>query len=467
MKTTEIPFWENEDGKVKISHTGLIAFLEKEGFGKLKISDSSSILVRMNNNRMRQTSVSEAIECVSNYLKSKKEPLVSEAFARGLGSYISNPKLELLQTITQVDDRDLVDSSIFYFKNCYCSIDVNGIQINDYSALKKVIWENRVLPYNFEMTDKKTGQFEKFCMNITNDPERFATLKSIIGYLLHRNKERGESKAIILYDEKMGVNGGANGGTGKTLLGKAIAICREAVEFNGKEIKRGSFFKNQRVNLTTDILIYDDLSKDISIEDFFTLITSGIEIEKKRQDAFYIEADKCPKILISSNYVVRGPGGQSDQRRRFEFEICNRYDANHTPEMEFGNRFFDSSWNSTEWNKFFEFMMRCVSTYLKYGLIQSEPINLVRNKSIQATNYEFVEFAEKNLKQDFWYDKRDVEAKYREFYPSNSDISPHLFAKFLKQYSASIGKAVEFKSTDSMYKFILKGNENGNNLQSK
>ena len=88
------------------------------------------------------------------------------------------------------------------------------------------------------------GQFEKFCYNIAGTNEiRFQALKTIIGYLLHRNKEVGEPKAIIFYDERMGQNNQAHGGTGKTLLSQALSKCREVEIFDGKEIKAGSWFK--------------------------------------------------------------------------------------------------------------------------------------------------------------------------------------------------------------------------------
>src|SRR5690606_11670443 len=113
---------------------------------------------------------------------------------------------------------------------------------------------------------------------------------------------------------------------------------------------------HQRVNLTTEILFYDDFTKEVSFEIFYPLVTTGVEVEKKRKQAFFIPYDKSPKILISSNYLVRGTGGSSDIRRKFEFELSNYFNENHTPEDEFGNRFFDD-WNEEQWNEFYGFMM--------------------------------------------------------------------------------------------------------------
>src|SRR5690606_26179153 len=259
-----------------------------------------------------------------------------------------------------------------------------------------VIWKNRLIgqQFNASKTSEK-GQFETFCERITGDsPKRIEALKSILGYLLHRNKSVGEPKAVILYDENMGKNGQAHGGTGKTLLSFALKKCREGILFDGKDIKTGSFFKNQRIEVTSDLLIYDDLNENIRFDSFFSMVTSGIEIEKKRQQSFYLEHSKAPKILISSNYYVKGPGGSSDTRRRHEFNITNYYSSDFTPENEFGNRFFDEQWPQEEWNKFFFFMMNCVRLYLNNGLIKLDSDKLVRQKIVSSTSKNFYEFAE-------------------------------------------------------------------------
>src|SRR5690606_35965421 len=134
------------------------------------------------------------------------------------------------------------------------------------------------------------------------------------------------------------------------------------------------------------------------------------------------------KILITSNYPVKGPGGSSDIRRRHEFELSNYYDADFTPEMEFGNRFFGNSWEQEEWNKFFYFMMSCVQDYLRNGLIEVKPINLKTSKLIERSCQEFVQFANENVKFNVWQDKRDFEIRFKESHPT-IDVSPHIIRK--------------------------------------
>jgi hypothetical protein len=457
-------FW-NEEGKVAtISHSKLIGFLNDEGFSKAKIDETNSILVKQVNNRIVRSSEESIKTVLQQHLIKHSNDEVLEVFTKGIGSYVSKGKLDLLNQTELIDDRDAKDSSNFFFKNQFCNVSANGIQNLDYSDLKFVIWENKVIKRNFTAsTEDKPGNFEIFCKNITfNDDERFLALKTILGYLLHRNKDVGESKAIILYDEKMGLNKQAHGGTGKTLLSQALKECRELEIFDGKEIKENSFFKNQRLSHTTDLMVYDDLKASVSFESFFPMITSGIEVEKKGKQAFYIEQDKAPKILISSNYIVKGPGGSSDSRRRHEFEIANYYNEESTPEMEFGSRFFNKDWTEEEWNKFYFFMMTCVMDYFTYGLIEAKPINLRKNRMIEGSCPEFIEFAKSHIPFNQWIDKRELVAVFQGFYTVVEGLSSHTFTKWIKDYAVNLGCEYADKSTGGAYLFILEKKEDNN-----
>lgn len=453
------PFWEiNEKGLPKILNAKLLGFIESQGFAIARTSETDHILVRMRDNRMSMATEVQVDQIIKSSLLDKNELKVFEVYVRGMGSFVSPRKFNLLKSVELVNDRDTYDSSNFFFKNCICKVTKSGLTIENYENLELPIWENRILKQSYYNPNNGTmGQFEKFCRNITGGSDvRFHGLKTILGYLLHRNKERGEAKVIILYDEKMGQNNQAHGGTGKTLLSQALAKCREVELFNGKEIKAGSWFNNQRVQLTTDVIVYDDLNKEISLEYFYSMITQGIEVEKKRKDAFYIELEDSPKIMISSNYPVKGPGGSSDIRRRHEFELSNYYDASFTPEMEFGNRFFGNAWGQEEWSKFFYFMMTCEQQYLLHGLVEVEPINLNKAKLIDASCQEFVEFANKYVEFNEWQDKRVFETLFQELHPEIEVRSPHIFRKWLWSFAKTNSALFDQKSSGGNYLFRIK-----------
>lgn len=450
-------FW-TENGAPKILHVGLLNFLESNGYVKVEIGENNYVFAKMTNNRLSQVTEGQMANDVKNYLIKNNKPEVLEVFVKGVGGYITTKKLDMLTSIENINDRDTRMSSRFYFNNCYCEVDKNAITSYDYSTLQNPIWEKRIIQKSFTNPSEK-GQFEIFCENITGqNSERLLALRTILGYLLHRNKEVGEPMAIILYDVGMGQNNQAHGGTGKTLLSMALKECREVAIFDAKEIKEGSWFKNQRVELTTDILVFDDLKKHYSFEGFFPMITSGLEVEKKREKAFYIDFNNSPKLLITSNYYVSGPGGSSDERRRFEFEINNHYNQDFTPEREFGNRFFGSQWDENEWNKFYHFMMGCCQSYLQHGLYKVPHINLSQNRFLDGLNDKFVTYADAHVQNDTSIDKREFESGFKHFYPEMKETTPHQIAKWLKIYAAKKGATFSTDSSGGKYTFILTSN---------
>lgn len=448
-------FW-TENGEPKIKHVGLLKFLEDIGYVKVKIGDNIYIFAKMVNNRLSEANEGQMSNDIKDFLIQNKKPEVLEVFVKGVGSYIASKKLDMLPAIENINDGDAMTASRFYFKNCFCEINKDGIFHCDYSILENPIWESRIIQKCYKYPTE-SGQFEMFCKNITgNNPERFLALKSILGYLLHRNKEVGSPKAIILYDEKMGQNNQAHGGTGKTLLSMALKACREVEIFDAKDIKDGSWFKNQRVQLTTDVIVYDDLKRNYSFENFFPMITSGVEVERKREKAFYIDVEKSPKLLITSNYYVTGPGGSSDERRRHEFEVNNYYNQNFTPEIEFGNRFFSSQWNEDEWSKFYYFMMSCCQVYLQYGLIKVPHINLTKNKLLDGLNEQFLAYTDLYVQNDTLIDKRQFESDFKFLYPEMKKTSPHQITKWLNIYANKKGVDFSTNSTGGKYTFILR-----------
>lgn len=456
-ETKKSIFW-TENGVPKILHVGLLNFLASKGYVKVNIGENNYVFAKMTNNRLSQATEGQMANEIKDHLIQEKKPEVLEVFVKGVGSYITAKKLDMLPTIANINDRDTRTGSRFYFKNCYCEIDKNEISSYDYSNLQNPIWEKRIIQKSFTYPSDK-GQFEVFLENITGkNTERALALKTILGYLLHRNKEVGEPKAIILYDEKMSQNNQANGGTGKTLLSMALKKCREVEIFDAKEIKEGSWFKNQRVELTTDVLVFDDLKRHYSFEGFFPMITSGLEVERKREKAFYIDFNNSPKLLITSNYYVSGPGGSSDERRRHEFEISNHYNLDFTPEIEFGNRFFGSQWNENEWSKFYQFMMSCCQSYLQHGLYKVPHINLSQNKFLDGLNEQFVTYANAYVKHDTSIDKREFENGFKYHYPEMNDTSPHQMTKWLTIYANKKGATFSTNSSGSKYTFILNSN---------
>ena len=111
-------FWYETNNTIKISQSKLIKFLETKGFARVKLADNNHENVRLNNNRMKIVSREEISDFLKHFLLNiANREDVFEVFAKGIGQYINDQKLALLNKIELIDDRDPKDKATFYFKN--------------------------------------------------------------------------------------------------------------------------------------------------------------------------------------------------------------------------------------------------------------------------------------------------------------------------------------------------------------
>lgn len=461
MEEIKLPgkFWKtDESGKATIIHSKLVKFLTDSGFAKAELPNGTYVLVKVEENLVEQVEDWVIVDFIKNYLRKIEEDDVLETFSKGISGFVSKAKLRLLETQELINDKDDEDSSWFYFENITWQVSKSGIKGVNYEDLQGKIWKSRILPHSVMMPPLVSGisQFETFCRNLAGkSDDRFKSLKTIIGYLLHRYNNPSNAKAIIFNDENISFDGTANGGTGKSLLMTAIGKCRQMVVMDGKNMKGKSWYKNQRIGLDTDLVFYDDVGKDFNLEELYSMITTGIVVEKKYKDEQYISPENAPKISISSNYVVSGTGGSTDIRRRCEFEVANHYNENYGPEDEFGNQFFNG-WDIDEWNRFYVYMTRCVKEYLKNGLIIPRPINLKYNKLVNATSLEFISFMETGtVDLDEWTCKQTILKLFTEEYPHLRFTSSHMFTKWMKRYAIDKELTYDDRKSGKNYEFIL------------
>ena len=155
---------------------------------------------------------------------------------------------------------------------------------------------------------------------------------------------------------------------------------------DGKDFSFEKNFKFQTVSTDCQVLVFDDVKKNFEFERLFSIITEGIEIEYKNQGTIKIPVEKSPKIVITTNYTIKGEGGSFDARK-YELELSSFFNKDYTPIDHFKERLFDS-WDDAEWSKFDNFMIQCVQYYLKNGLQKQHHKNLELRKFITETSNE-------------------------------------------------------------------------------
>jgi hypothetical protein len=226
----------------------------------------------------------------------------------------------------------------------------------------------------------------------------------------------------------------------------ALSKMKKLVVIDGKSFAFERSFAYQLVSADTQILCFDDVRKHFDFERLFSVVTEGLTLEKKNKDAIKIPFSKSPKIAITTNYAIKG-AGNSFARRKWELELHQFYTKEFTPLDEFGKLMF-GDWNDDDWCEFDNYMIGCLTNYLKTGLVKSKFVNLKIRQLSAESCHEFIEWcglvdsAERNvmLQTDTRLYKNELYSNFVDEYPDygprgRMSISRTKFYKWLIAYA--------------------------------
>ena len=461
-------FWTKSDkGIVKIVHILFKQFLEDNGFYKYCPEGGRNfVFVRVTNNLIDHASEKEIKDFILDYLLDLEDTLVYNYFADNT-RFFREEFLTLLASIDVYFIEDTKDTAYLYFKNCAVKITHDEVVPIDYIDLGGYVWKDHVIDRNFDLCEVTKCDFEQFISNICfSDVNRIKSMESTIGFLMHAYKDLSYCPAVILNDEVISDN--PEGGTGKGLLMNAISQLKKLVFIDGKSFNFERSFAYQTVSVDTQVVCFDDVRKYFDFERLFSVVTEGLTLEKKNKDAIKIPFSRSPKITITTNYAIKG-AGNSFERRKWELELHQYYSKEFTPMEEFGKLMF-GDWDDGEWSEFDNYMVNCLRSYLRTGLVRSSFVNLRIRQLSAETSHEFIEWCglingvtpnekfqeladgHKVYKQDLYYD----------FIQDNPDFAPKAkmtisrtrFNKWLIAYCMYKSNTMPEEGRDSSGRFI-------------
>lgn len=445
-------FWEyNDKNKIRLSVHKYKLWLEQHGFYKYYPAKNSSTFtfIQKDQNLLDETNEKRMKDYVLNYILSKPDVSYTPYdLMAGNPSYFNPNYLSMIDTATVNLKKDNKDTCYLYFKNCVVEITKDSIKEIDYIDIDGFVWKKQIIDREYKPFDHHQAVFRKFIWLIAGkDSKKYNSFKSVIGYLLHSFKTSANNKAVIFNDETISEN--PNGGSGKGLFWNGLKHMKKVSSIDGKTFDFKKSFPYQTVSSDTQILVFDDVKKNFDFESLFSLITEGITLEYKGQDAIQIPVEDSPKLLITTNYTLGGVGG-SHERRKHELEMSDYFSSKHTPLDEFGHMLF-SDWDEDEWLRFDNYMINCEQYFLKNGLIKHDFNNLETRKFIKETSYEFYEWCHEkdeydapNIKLNTQMNKSDrfeaFKSEYRDF---EKWLKAKTFSKWLQSFATY--KGYEFK----------------------
>ena len=411
-------FWYYTDSdQIKLASFRFLQYLEHNNIFKFYPDGNSGAYIFVKNDK----------NFISVFEESKiKDFVLTDLRSRGLidafelmantTHYFDSKFLSMVKSIDVKFNRDTANTSYVYYQNAVVKTTKYNTEILNYSDINDLIWKNQVIKRDIKIKEESDGVFKTFIWKLSGENvERYYTLKSVIGYLMHSYQNEAKPKAIIFNDEMISEDI-PNGGSGKGLIHKAIGHIKNIVIEDGKKFDSKNQFAYQKVNKDTQIFLMDDVPKRFNFESLFSIITEGMTVEKKGKDSYQIPFEESPKISITTNYTVNGSGA-SHERRVFEVEIANHFNDNWTPEMEFKQLFF-SEWDDKEWASFDNFMIRAVQFFLKNGLVQSDKVNLKFRKFKNESGAEFIEFMDSKKFDGNAINRKEFRDDFNRQYPT-------------------------------------------------
>jgi hypothetical protein len=462
MEEPEDEFWSvNETGRYSLNNFKFKTFLEKNNYFKFTANQKSTFeFVQKEGIFLKIVYEKDIKDFVLDYVlaleKDYKES-VYNLMAGGL-KYFKREFLSMLQTKVINTMKDDAKTCYLYYRNKIVKVTADEIQTIEYEDVDLNIWKNQVIDRDYTQTDHHNSEYRTFIWLISGkNKEKYKAFQSVIGYLMHSYKSNSNNKAIIFNDEIISET--PNGRSGKGLFWNALKRLKNVNSLDGKTFDFNKSFPYQSVSTDCQILVFDDVKKNFNFENLFSVITEGITIEYKGQDSIKLEVTESPKIIITTNYTVKGEGA-SFVDRMYEVEMSSYFNENHTPIHEFGHELFND-WNEAEWARFDMYMIECVKVYLKNGLIPMPTVNLKQRKLINDLGQELINFCE-SLPKDVDFIVRDLFISFKEMYPELKFITQNKITTGLKAFCKYKGYDFKNVTRGGIAKFMILSGEKSN-----
>lgn len=396
----EDKFWsELQNGQVQLNNFRFRRFLEINDFFKHKPNEQSSFNIIQKKDIFLE--IKDEVEVkdfvldyvLNNNLGEQVYNLLTgklTTFKRDFLSQISTLKIDTL--------KDTKDTCYLFYENGVVEIKKDSKKLKPYKYFGLSIWKDQVIKRNYIESDHHQSKYREFIWKISGENvDRYNTFQTVIGYLVHSYKSKSDNKAIVLNDEM--ISDEPNGRSGKGLFWNSIKQLKKVQSIDGKNFSFNDSFPYQSIKTDCQVLVFDDVKPNFAFINLFSVITEGIEITYKGKDTIKLPVEDSPKILITTNYVLKGVGGSHDARK-FEVELSSFFNANYTPKDYFKHMFFDD-WDLDEFARFDCYMIECVKKYLNYGLMSYESISLPFKKLEVEITKELIECINQ-IKSDEW-----------------------------------------------------------------
>lgn len=366
-------FWMRKGKRIIISFTGLLYYLQLNGFYKWedKVSHRIMYVQILENKRVRNVELYQ----ISDFIRTEIERLqlpndVKEAYLQS--KKILPHIFDELNTIMLDFTHYNADERIFDFKNCTVRVSRNGVEIMRPEDIKYYTWEDKVIPFDFTRIEQtycigsdgsievkySDSNIQKFIINssrmywreefevrnagkaqedrlykeqyhfslcgtrlkkeeIEEQFQFYFNKMYFIGNVLHRYKSKSHGFGYWLLENNIIQDSASSGGSGKSFLIDSFRDLHllNVVNLDGRDKKMiDNLFFLERVDSQTDLVNIDDISREANFFSFYNKISGDTVVNPKSKSSFEIKFDESPYFSFTSNFAQ--PSGDPSTMRR-------------------------------------------------------------------------------------------------------------------------------------------------------
>lgn len=459
--------------RLELSRVDFCDFLFAKGFHLLPTGDEDGFqIVHSKDGIIKPINPQQVKHFALNWCRQYKLKEVEEMLRKGQKNYFAKNELDSLPFKEINIKRDTAANTSFYFQNCWVSIDDKGkISQHPYTQLQQFIWESNKIKHDYVDTELKilddnnlllpyeniNCEFAKFVALASYNPnneeeknftpkqitDRFFSFCSAIGYLLDGYKHPSNRLGIFSIDHKIGERNEANGRSGKSMIPQACKELKKVANIGGKHYDPKYQFANEPITVDTQIINFNDMQRNFDVENIFEFIADSYSVNRRNQGFIHFQYPTSPKVYYSTNFIPKGDGDSYAGRMQI-IEFSDYFNKNHTPYNEFEHGFFDESWPVDEWQRFYNFMLFCVSFFKEAGFVQYPNPNFDTRKLVNEVVPEFIDWMmdDSKVPKNTRLEKiKLLDDANSSFYVSlyTGKLKPHTFAKWVKQVCRNKG----------------------------
>ena len=255
--------------KLRIERYGLREWLRSQGFsfrpagagGAVEFLRTAQNIVRLVERYELKQHVISYVEQLPQRFDNIERTDLLDALLVQIRGLFDKEALDCLPPLMGEFLRDTATTARYFFRNCWVEVTAAAIALRPYDELPGLIWQSQVRPHDFReifQLEAMSCHFHRFLVNVTGgDPQRLAQLQRALGYLLHGYKDDASARVVILVDQ-VATAGQPAGGTGKSLLIRAVGEMIKVTQLPGATFRFDDDFRFALIEDDTRIAYFDE-----------------------------------------------------------------------------------------------------------------------------------------------------------------------------------------------------------------